>query len=169
MRLFIAIDLPEHDVIRAAQEQLGSVAGVRIVKPEHAHLTLKFLGHVPQELLDDFVERIERIRCPPFEITLDGIGGFPDMRWPRVVFIAGSEPAELASLARAVDDATREVKPDNPFHAHVTIARTDGKTKLPVIAVRSCTFTVREIVLYDSDLSSEGPAYTAVRKFALRN
>jgi len=92
IRSFIAIDLPEdtREKIAAAQEQLKrSRAGVRWVKPGSIHLTLKFLGNILPEQVDEIGAAMGQLARdePPITLCADGLGGFPSNRKPRVIWV----------------------------------------------------------------------------------
>src|ERR1700687_4894876 len=85
MRLFVALDLDEaiqqrlDDYVRTLQPRLP---GVRFVRSNTYHVTLKFLGELPTA--DAVCERLRGIRAPRFEITVSGVGFFRDARARRV-------------------------------------------------------------------------------------
>src|SRR5229473_1808380 len=94
IRAFIAINLPPTARARLAQLQrelqLTFVAGaVRWVRPEQIHLTLKFLGDVPEESLSDLETALRRAcqASVPLELRADGLGCFPHPQNARVLWI----------------------------------------------------------------------------------
>ncbi|WP_297058023.1 RNA 2',3'-cyclic phosphodiesterase, partial [Thermosulfurimonas sp.] len=83
MRCFLAVALPEEikEILRGLQEELRAAgAGVRWVRPEGFHLTLKFFGEIPEEKLPSLVQAAEQTArdFEPFELTLSEIGFFPE-------------------------------------------------------------------------------------------
>src|SRR2546423_13133300 len=95
MRLFIAADLP--DAVRAAiseqQKRIAAAVGrggssLRWVKPEHAHLTLVFIGNVEDARVPAVVDAVGReIDAAPFDVVFQGAGVFPPRGAPRVLGI----------------------------------------------------------------------------------
>src|ERR1035437_2358752 len=103
MRLFVALDIDQAiqqrlgDYVRTLQPRLP---GVRFVRSNNYHVTLKFLGELPTS--DAVRERLRGIRAPGFEIKVRGVGFFPNAHAPRV-FWAGIDAPALRGLARGVD------------------------------------------------------------------
>lgn len=179
MRLFVAVDVPD-DIRDAIESEIVGelrhvVAGARWTRPEGRHLTLKFLGNVAE----DRVEEIGRtlgdvaVRDASFEARFAGIGGFPNVRRPRVLWIGVEEgSAELSELARAVESGFEPLgfEPEGrAFHGHLTLARfpSPRAIELPDIDVRLRRFPVAEVVLFRSHLHPKGARYEALRRFAL--
>jgi 2'-5' RNA ligase len=155
MRAFIAIEIPPdvRDAIAAAQQQMSS-AKVRItwVKPDSIHLTVKFLGDIPDEGVDDIKAALDNVasRFNAFSFTVTGAGAFPSPAAPRVlwlgceskpvgkVFVPVVEGApstakaqvetrtQLEELIAAVDTEMERhgFAPDfHDFKAHITLGR----------------------------------------------
>ena len=128
MRLFIALPLPP-EIASAAAALLPELPGLRRVRPDLFHLTLAFLGSVPDERLADVVAACGEAASAqvPFDIALDRAGRFPEGGAPRVVWLGMGEGAnESANLAAAVCRAlTARSLPfdDKPFRPHVTDGR----------------------------------------------
>jgi 2'-5' RNA ligase len=126
-RLFVAVDLPEPLRVQVSGLCRG-VAGARWSRPEQLHVTLRFLGFVPEESLEPVRERLAGVHRPPFALGLRGVGVFPPpgARKPARVLWVGLEPDEpLRSLKQAVDAA---LGPDpeaerRGFSPHLTLAR----------------------------------------------
>ena len=141
-RLFVAVplDSPAVTTIVALVERIRAERAlvapderdVRWVRMDGLHLTLRFLGPTPEANVPTVAEAVRRVAATqdPFEVRIDGGGSFPNPRRPRTLWLAVTHgAAELGSLARAVD---RELVAagwpfdDQPFRAHLTVARSDG-------------------------------------------
>ena len=179
MRLFIALDLSDEarEAIAAEQTRIAAAldgAALRWVKPEQAHLTLVFLGHVDSERVTSVVEAVAAdVDLAPFEMVLGGPGVFPSRGAPRVLWIgAAAGAAQLVALQRRLSArvAALGVELDERlFHPHLTIGRwrasrpSDRDRALaaawpgPIARV-----SVHRATLYESRLSPSGPAYTAL-------
>lgn len=174
-RAFVAVAVPPLPRVEALLETLrGTGADLKVVDPRHLHLTLSFLGQVP----DDAPARAERaLRAAtrgvaPFTLRLRGVGAFPNARRPRVVW-AGLEGAgpldEVAARARA--ELEREDLPGDakPFRAHLTLARArehGSVSGVPEFLAAHAAdelgeFRVDEVRLLESHLSPKGPKYEA--------
>lgn len=187
IRTFIAIHLPAEVRQRLGQfqEQLRRAApgeGVRWTEPDQIHLTLRFLGNVPEAELPQLSQALA-LACQaaaPFGLEAQGAGAFPDLKRPRVLWVGlGGAVAALAQLQAAVLEATRtwgELE-DRPFHPHLTLGRV--KTADPRLLARlsgalqqagSSAFgawQVHQVALMRSDLSPAGPRYTVLAEAPL--
>src|SRR5688572_23658322 len=123
-RLFIGIDLPA-----ACKESLAQadphLPGLRWLRPEQMHLTLSFLGDVPQSQWDDLQANLRAVHVPPFILPLQGAGSFNARGRPSVVWVGvGTGHPHLFALHRHIQDAVLKagLEPDlKPFHPHVTV------------------------------------------------
>ncbi len=126
-RVFISVDVPESVREKAAElaRELPADA-VRPVRKENMHLTLRFIGEIPNDAVGRIKKKLEEVRFSPFAARFRGAGVFPSENYVRVVWI-GVESEGLLSLASAVKDAMKGEKGDERFSAHLTIARVKRK------------------------------------------
>jgi 2'-5' RNA ligase len=183
MRLFVSADVDElADDIAAVQEPFADTDGLRLTDPGQAHVTLKFLGGVAEQRLADLSDAVEaavdRSDVAPFSAELGGLGVFPNLDYISVVWLGvrqGSNP--LTRLHEQLEERTTALgfdPEDHAFTPHVTLARMDhagGKETVQRL-VRSRdptvgTLTVDEVCLTESNLTSNGPVYETVERFAL--
>jgi RNA 2',3'-cyclic 3'-phosphodiesterase len=186
MRLFLAVEL-EPRLRRALRE---AAAPLRALAPDagwvaedRLHLTLKFLGEQPETLVQPLTEAMSRIaaRHWPVEMRLRGIGAFPNLRRPRVIW-AGIEPApKLELLQHDVEEACAALGVEvegKPFRPHLTIGRlrgTEGRESLRELArvARGIRFRADTIVsaidLVHSTLTSAGARYERLAEAPLRS
>ena len=178
----MAVKPPEDvlEAVAAAVEPARSLrVGLRWEQRERYHLTLQFLGAVRElAALADALATAARDR-DAFSFRLGGAGAFPKPGRARVVWIGPAGGGDdLVGLAGALSGALRPLgyEPDRQaLHPHLTVARLkvpgDVADVLAAIGPGAVgeSFTVREAVLYRSELSSKGPTYTALERFPLRN
>jgi 2'-5' RNA ligase len=168
MRLFIAVEIPEQvkQVLLAAQEQL-KLEG-RMTKTKEFHLTLKFLGEVPEEKLEPLKQSLETIKFSPFNLELDAIGAFPKKHNPRVVWAGLTPHEEINNLQKQIDKATQSLgfEQDSKFHPHLTLARIkfcNNKKEfaglLDSIKLQPAEFKIDSFKLIKSTLTPQGPIY----------
>ena len=183
MRLFVAADLSEavRQALAAEQARIkaalgGSHASLRWVKPEHAHLTLVFIGNVDDARVPAVVDAIAAdIDRPSFDATFEGAGVFPPRGAPRVLWIGISTGAsELVELQRVITSRIAALAlpiEDRAFHPHLTLAR--WRESRPADRSRALAVAPRGAVacahidgatLYQSRLSPSGPTYTALAR-----
>lgn len=133
LRLFIAVELPEEWLAALARVQealrAAGLDALRWTRPEGIHLTLKFLGEVPEERLAGVVQAMTRAaaRARPFTLRLGQLGAFGGPQRPRVLW-AGVE-GELEALTRLWRALEAEVRPlgfppeRDTLAPHLTLAR----------------------------------------------
>lgn len=171
MRTFIAIDLPEEvkQYLKGLQKQLGN-AKLTLVKD--FHLTLKFLGEVSEEKIEEIKLLLREIKFKAFKTRLTNIGVFPSENYIRVVWV-GLEEGDIKKLQKDVDDKLQKMFPkEKRFSAHLTLARVkfvDNKEKfidsIKKIKVDKKEFDVCEFKLKKSTLTKQGPVYEDLEVF----
>jgi 2'-5' RNA ligase len=161
------------------------------------HVTLKFLGELSQEAVEETKGILETIHASAVEIQFRGYGFFPGTRAPRVFWLGTQAGPQLSSLAAAIDVATSSLsitkpgsrKEEHVFSPHLTLARASGGSGSPkwrdgdgpnrnfqrlqerLAGLPTPEFgaiTAREFFLYQSELSPKGSRYTKLASFALR-
>src|SRR6266446_3188465 len=130
MRLFVALEIPS-TVRKNLAELLKSLRSMspqtRWVRPENLHVTLKFIGEVPETRLAAIRSALAGARSDqPVALDFRGLGFFPNEKHPRV-FWAGIETSpNLKTLAADIDEATERLsipREKPPFSPHLTLAR----------------------------------------------
>ena len=184
LRAFVAVEIPED--VRAALEAVQvrlrqHSVRARWVRPGSMHLTLKFLGDIPAGQVAGIAEALRAAAggCAAFRLTAAGIGVFPGLRRPRVVWAGFSgETAPLADLQRRVEEGLTALgfpREERPFRAHLTIGRFPEPVAPEPLAEALKAFAdasfgeiaVREIVLFQSELKPSGAVYTALARVKL--
>ena len=188
LRAFIAVELPLEirKTVCAATSKLRNEIGalVRWVPIENMHLTLKFLGDVSPsnvELLSEMLRaEMDLFNC--FELRLNGLGSFPNLKRPRVLYIGIQAPAALESLRRGIESASRRLgyeSEERGFSPHLTLGRVKQnitateqqvirraleQTKIDSLG----TARVDSVQLFKSDLKPTGSVYTQLYSAPLR-
>jgi RNA 2',3'-cyclic 3'-phosphodiesterase len=184
LRTFIAFELPEpvKDHLRAIQAELHLIGrGIRWVQPGNIHLTLKFLGDIrPEDLkvvitaLDTAVQGQEPIR-----LAVKGIGVFPGVRKPRVIWAGLSDQVpELLAFQSRLEDILNDcgfAREDRPFKAHLTFGRVKGaldgqeldQVMRRVGQYEALGFQAEQAILFKSDLMPSGALYTRLHSAPL--
>jgi len=184
IRSFIAVTVDEKIIARLAvlqQELWHADAPVSWTRPTEMHLTLKFFGDVPEGQISGIGDALRDAVAgrASFHIGVEGAGAFPNLRRPRVLWAAVHEGrAALIALAAAVDTAVTALgfpPEDRPFNPHLTLGRVKAPNHLERLLSlmqshaedRFGEMTVREVILFRSDLSPQGATYTPLRRAVL--
>ena len=174
IRSFVAVDLEQQvlEVLRVLQAELARAgADVRWVRPTGMHVTLKFLGAVE-------TARLERVHAalreavptqPVTHLRVRGLGAFPSLRRPRVVW-AGLVGDGMVALATCVEQALKPLgfpAEKRPFAPHVTLGRVKSmrgwerlEEALKAHLDDDCGATIVDrVVIYRSTLHRDGAVY----------
>lgn len=181
-RAFVSVDVGPLDGLTRLHGELVDLArrgaALKVVDPELYHLTLKFLGDVPDDAVPGIVEAMERAasKAEPFTCRLRGVGAFPDTGYIAVVW-AGIEGADaLADVAASLNEDLAHLRDEKrPFSPHLTLARMKGASGKEEVQAFLKThaddaldeLTVDAIRLKRSELGPEGPSYSTVEEVAL--
>jgi 2'-5' RNA ligase len=189
IRSFIAIELPEEvkrglaKLRRELEREEHSF--VKWAEPEGIHLTLKFLGNIPFKQVAEIAETMKKAAQGifPFYLEISGLGGFPNLKQPRVLWVGiRGELNTLLRLQQNIDSALASfgfAKEERPFVPHLTLARirqgtsladkksfgelamsTNFKTRYPL--------DVESISLMRSQLTPGGAIYTRLSMVSLK-
>jgi 2'-5' RNA ligase len=184
MRLFVAVDLP--DEVRGKLADAMDVCkrlapqGVRWVRPEGIHITLKFIGHIEDARLSEFLGALAKVHCDsPIELDVRGIGFLPNAKRPRVMWCGVIASPNLRQLAGKIESALEPLgiaREAREFTPHLTLARINATPRqmTPLLAAAE-GFTERqfgtmhatEFHLYESILQPGGAVYRKVETFLL--
>ncbi|MCS7208942.1 MAG: RNA 2',3'-cyclic phosphodiesterase, partial [Fimbriimonadales bacterium] len=156
---------------------------LRWVAPENYHITLLFLGEQPEERVPEIVQAMKQARAGvvPFEISVRGLGVFPNWNRPNVLWAGAAQgAAQLAQLAHALETRLLTKPERKPFHPHITLARlktpcrdADSTRKRLFDAVQRLSpadfgaYELHAISLMLSTLTPDGSVYTELERVAL--
>jgi RNA 2',3'-cyclic 3'-phosphodiesterase len=180
VRLFVALDLPEN--VRKALGELtarlkSQFPRTRWVRPEGMHITIKFIGETDPGKLDPIRAALETIHSSaPVEMSLRGVGFFPNERHPRVAWCGVEASPNLAQLAA---DASQALVPlgipaeSRSFVPHLTLARFSSPDGLEMLASAVSNFKshefgserASEFHLFESILKPSGAEYNRLATF----
>lgn len=180
IRTFLAIDIEDQRITRRITQIQGilsnSGAILKLVKPQNIHLTVRFLGNISQQMVNAIYDEMKQVSLVPFDIQLGGLGVFPKLNYPRVVWIGIKKGAyELKNVFEQLEPRLRRLgfKPDTKgFSPHLTIARVKSgknKAKLAEVILQNENHEFGEmkfdcLKLKKSDLTPRGPIYTTLKE-----
>lgn len=187
MRTFIAIPFPKEirNLLELLQAQLKTKLGSNVswTNPESIHLTLKFLGEVPEKQIADISNRLITIcrLTSSMEVLCGGLGCFPNSQNPKVIWMGILVDKHMKELHSKLDEACETLgfpKEDRPFSPHLTLGRVkvnltgeqleylnksieneNRKKKIPVV--------INQVNLYKSELQRNGAKYTILKEAPL--
>ncbi|MCW3996218.1 MAG: RNA 2',3'-cyclic phosphodiesterase [Candidatus Bathyarchaeota archaeon] len=181
IRSFIAFDMQNDSVLNrlaAAQRLLIQTnADLKLVEPANIHITVRFLGPISPDMVEKVYAAMKNIKFTPFNIRLNGLGVFPTLNYPRVVWAGITDGAnELKNIFEQLEPQIHELgfAPDpNGFSPHLTIARVRSganKQRLVDLVQKQENYDfgiVRAdcLRLKRSQLSPRGPTYSTLREY----
>jgi 2'-5' RNA ligase len=180
MRVFIAVDLPPElrkDLAKLQREMARLTDTVRWVASESVHITLKFIGEVAEKRLEDIDTALAGLTWKPFEITVRGVGFFPEKRSARVLW-AGMEAPTMQNLAEELDSRLERLgfeKESRTLRPHITLARArHSRIDSSLVTAASKyvdnefgSFTVDRVYLFKSILKPAGAEYERLKEYLL--
>jgi 2'-5' RNA ligase len=186
-RIFVAFTVPDVQRTRLGRLQgliAPEIPNARWVTPEMFHVTLAFLGDVPDVALNAVCRAVAGAceGVPPLTVNLQSLGAFPDPARPRVAWVGLTGPGleALGSLRLSIVEAVTEAgypPDDDRFTPHLTLGHIKTKKAEPlditplVAHYRTWSagnFAVHSITTFASTLTPEGPAYMALATATLR-
>lgn len=181
MRAFLGISIPEElkSRIISVQDKFFDF-DIKFVEKENLHFNLKFF----KDIGDEEVEKLKKIlgdickQYQPFEIKVTGIGAFPSRNYVRVVWLGVKDGYQtLAALAETIETALESLgyESEEKFVPHLTLGRVrSGRNKNEMIVLLKeledleiGKMEVKEIILFQSKLSPDGPVYEEVFEIKL--
>ena len=171
MRTFVAIEISNDTILESIEKiQTDINIDAKPVAAKNLHFTLQFLGEISEELAEKVSSALKKIEFTSFDLTLKGVGAFPNPKNPRVVWIGTDEQGgdmliEISKKVGAVLEPLGLIS-DKPFKPHITIFRIkkrkeDIRRKLE--EVKEVEFGIQKICnikLKKSQITPAGPIYS---------
>ena len=178
VRCFIAVECQDKEVVEGIRRVQGALestgAHMKHVEPENIHLTLKFLGEIPQHQVDEIAEIIKDISFEPFIFKIEEVGVFPNLKRPATIWAGITDGvSDLAAVHKEVDSKMAKLgfeRERRQFQPHLTISRVkSGRNRDQLVeellAVKDTVFgevKAGYIALKKSVLTPHGPIYTTL-------
>ncbi len=169
-RTFVAVDFPDSVIKEVARIQ-GVLENLKftgkMTELENIHITLKFLGEIDNEKLEEVRKKLREIKFESFEARLDSVGSFNYHGNPRIVWIKVGGKG-IFELQKKIDEKMQECgfKIEERFMSHMTIARVkyvkDKKgfeEYVRGIKLKDIRFEIDMFKLKESELKGIGPVY----------
>ena len=178
-RLFVAVELPndvKQELLRLEKIfQDSSLLIGNYPQSDAMHMTLKFIGNVPEEKITGIRQLLRGVVAKSMKAQLKLLKAFGNPRWPKVLYVDVDCP-QLYSLVLRFDEVLTDfcAPEEREFKSHVTIARvkqtldSDGLLKLlHATYVSPIVFSIDHFSLMKSELTSDGPIHTIVERYEL--
>lgn len=181
IRSFIAFDMESDEVLNklsAVQKLLIETgADLKTVAPQNIHITIRFLGNISPSMAEKIYETMQKVQFSPFVVQLCGLGVFPSLNYPRVVWVGMTQGAEqLKSVFSQLEPEIQKLgfpRDAYGFSPHLTIARVrSGRNKqlLAELVTKKANYDFGTINadclrLKKSQLSPKGPTYSTLKEY----
>jgi RNA 2',3'-cyclic 3'-phosphodiesterase len=181
LRSFLAFDI-ESDIILSKLATVQNMlfqtgADLKLVDPQNIHVTLRFLGNITLSSAEKIFEEMKKVQFSPFTLEIKGLGVFPDLRYPRVVWAGITDGVDqLKSIFSQIEPRLRGLdftSDSRGFSPHLTIARVRSgrnKQQLSEFLTQNANyefgkFTANCLRLKKSTLTPKGPVYSTLKEF----
>ena len=188
LRTFIALPLPselKEQMARVQSELRNADADVKWDSRDKFHITLKFLGEVPEESVDELMVAMEESvsGIAPFKLEVRELGAFPDLNRVQVVWVGvKGEPAQISRLQQKIESNTEQLgfpRESRAFTPHLTLGRVRseasanerqrlGKVLAGIAFIALHGIDVSALSLMKSQLTSVGAIYTCIGSVKLK-
>ncbi len=182
IRAFLSVDIEDNLLLSRIKEIQGrlntSAMKIKAVESNNIHFTLRFFGDTEMSMIRQIHETLSRIKLDKFQIQIEGVGAFPTLRRPRVIWVGvvqGNNHFNHLKLEIETGLKTIGYKPDKIFHAHATIARVREVRDRDEV-VKNLESLTNELIgpmqvsgfrMTKSTLTSQGPIYETVWEIPL--
>ena len=181
IRSFLAFDIDNEIVMKRLVVAQGLLlktgADLKTVEPQNIHITVRFLGNVSEQTIEKIFLEMQKLQFSPFDVKIQGVGAFPDVRYPRVVWAGITQGAnDLRQIFSQLEPHLQALgfAPDpKGFSPHLTIARVrSGRNKAELAkfindnsdfdfgVVHAKCFRLKR-----SELRPNGPIYSTLKEF----
>jgi 2'-5' RNA ligase len=176
IRAFVGLPLPPSlhaAVVETLRRLKASLRDVRFVREDGLHLTVRFLGWTRPERLTALEPALREAAgaCPPLDMTVRGVGTFPERGRPRVLWLGVELPPPAQALAAACERAAVQAgfEPEpRAFRPHLTLGRWTDRAPRPALPDQDIGTARDEThLLYRSQMQAAGSLYTPLATFPL--
>ena len=181
VRAFLAFDIENEDLkkkLTDTQKLLAKTgADLKLVEPDNIHMTIRFLGDITLKIAENIFEEMKKVQFKPFIVKIFGIGVFPSLSYPRVVWSGITEGAtQLQNIFNQLEPNLQKLgfTPDpKGFNPHLTIARVRSaynKPQLVDFVQRNTNYDFGSVKanclrLKRSELTPRGPVYSTLKEY----
>jgi 2'-5' RNA ligase len=181
VRAFLAFEIDNPDVkkklIETQKLSIQTGADLKLVEPDNIHITVRFLGDITLKIADKVFEEMKKVQFIPLNVHINGLGVFPSLSYPRVLWAGIAEGAEqLKNVFTQLEPRLQGIgfQPDpKGFSPHLTIARVrsaTNKAQLAEFVTKNAKHDfgivkAKCLRLKQSELTPNGPIYSTLKEF----
>jgi len=181
-RLFIALEIPEDlldEFIEIRDQIYGSCKRVKWEPKEKLHITLKFLGDIPESIEKFILEKIKKIvnKSSHINLNFSKFGLFFRDNSPKILWAGFKHSEQLIKIVNEIEDEMKSIglkKEKRRFKPHLTFLRLRGREDMTRINyfldsdISDLFFKAETLTLYKSELCKTGSVYKKVKSFKLK-
>ncbi|WP_067957153.1 RNA 2',3'-cyclic phosphodiesterase [Nitrosopumilus sp. Nsub] len=176
MRVFVSVDISNNEIINSVKNFQSLIeVDAKAIESKNLHFTLQFLGEISEKKIELIIQELKKIEFLKFEIYLKGIGVFPNIKSPKIIWI-GTDQNSSKKMINLFKKIQNSLKPlgftsDKSFKPHITVFRI--KKKIGDITEEMKTHEninfgkqeVSSFKLKKSELTANGPIYSDLMEF----
>ena len=181
IRSFLAFDIENDTALKrfaSAQKRLVQTgADLKFVEPQNIHITIRFLGNITPATAEKIFEEMKQVQFTPFDVQIKGVGVFPNLNYPRVVWAGITTGADqLEAVFSRIEPRLQRLgftSDTRGFSPHLTIARVRSgrnKQQLSKFITKNADYefgnvNAKCLRLKKSNLTARGPVYSTLKEF----
>jgi len=176
MRVFVSIDISNNEIINSIKNFQNLIkVDAKAIEIQNLHFTLQFLGEISERETQLIIQELHKIEFSKFEICLKGIGVFPNIEAPKIIWIGIDEHSsnKMINLSKKVEKSLEPLgfMSNKPFKPHITVFRIKKKIRditKEMKIYKNINFGIQEVSnfkLKKSELTTNGPIYSDLMEF----
>ena len=176
MRVFVSIDVSNKEIINSIKNFQDSIkVDAKAIELKNLHFTLQFLGEISERNIQLIIQELKKIEFSKFKICLKGIGVFPNIKSPKIIWIGTDENSstKMIDLSKKIQKSLRILgfTTDKSFKPHITVFRIKkkiGDIRKEMETHENINFGIQKVSsfkLKKSELTPNGPIYSDLMEF----
>ena len=176
MRVFVSIDVSNKEIINSIKNFQDSIkVDAKAIELKNLHFTLQFLGEISERNIQLIIQELKKIEFSKFKICLKGIGAFPNIKSPKIIWVGTDENSstKMIDLSKKIQKSLRTLgfTTDKSFKPHITVFRIKkkiGDIRKEMETHENINFGIQKVSsfkLKKSELTPNGPIYSDLMEF----
>ena len=176
MRVFVSIDVSNKEIINSIKNFQDSIkVDAKAIELKNLHFTLQFLGEISERNIQLIIQELKKIEFSKFKICLKGIGVFPNIKSPKIIWVGTDENSstKMIDLSKKIQKSLGSLgfTSDKSFKPHITVFRIKkkiGDIRKEMETHENINFGIQKVSsfkLKKSELTPNGPIYSDLMEF----